>query len=728
MKLTKLNLAVFMAAYGFAQSVSAQQTTELAPVILTASPINEHGSFEVPSQINALTGDEKLEQESGSLAEMLAPVAGVNNLSSGSQSGKPVIRGMTGSRVKVLSNGQATDYQAYGNRHNPNMDPYLAERVEVIRGPQSVLFGSEAMAGVVNVMQSSLPYGQGTKGEVALEYNTNNQEKMLGSKVGMGSEKFAIHAGASIREAENFHVPSVSSSKGTTPSSAKSTDPLFVGEVPNTNFKNRAATLAMGYQQDWGGIELRFNHWHSLQNYLGIEAENNASEYEAVAAGQKLQNEEVQLKAEFFSDNDWVIKPSWSHTRNQREAIHDLPFETMVQEKGEDHYLHVLVNRHDFKLALEHPKVAGFEGELGFELTDKDQILRSGHLTPSASVDKKAIYLFEETDLDKWLVQFGARYDWHEVYAPLDGSNEHFVNEIGVFNASNNSKDFSVMSGSLGANYRIDNHWSLAANLATGFRAPSVFELYAGGEHGGVQAFQLGNPDLKEETSLNTDLSLRWQGKQSRMVATVYNNSISNYIYLANTGLYRYKEGDALEGQQSAVSIPGRTIDEMKSEQTDARIYGAELNWNHQFDAAWSTDLAVEVIRGEDTKQNRILPLIPANNARLAIHYQPQNWQDFEQQKWSLNIKLVDAKSAAGQYEPFSQYDSAVKVGTSSTQAYAVYGLSYQAQVKLDNQTLKLSAAVENLFDTDYVDFLNTYKGYTLNTGRNFKFAMRMNF
>ncbi|QCU90949.1 TonB-dependent receptor [Thiomicrorhabdus sediminis] len=737
MKLTKLNLAVLLAAYGLAQHASAEQASELAPVTLTASPINQHGTFDVPSQINVLTDNDKSAKESGSLADMLEPITGVNNLSSGSQSGKPVIRGMTGNRVKVLSNGQTTDYQAYGNRHNPNMDPYLAERIEVIRGPQSVLFGSEALAGVVNVMQSSLPYGQHSEGEVAAEYNTNNQEKMIGTKIGMGSDRFAVHAGASIREADNFHVPTVSSSQGATPSSVKSYDPLFVGEVLNTNFKNRAATLGMGYQQDWGLVELRFNHWHSLQNYLGIEADNTASEYEAVAAGQKLQNDEMQFKAEFFTDSDWVIKPSWSHIRNQREATHDLPFETMAQEKGEDHYLDVLVRRNDYKLAFEHPKIGGFEGELGVELTDKDQILRSGHLTPTANVDKKAIYLFEETEMDNWLVQFGARYDTHSVEAPINAQNEHFEH-LGFFDETNNERDFGVLTGSFGANYRLDGNWSVAANLGQGFRAPSIFELYAGGEHGGVQAFQLGNPDLDAETSLNADLSLRFQSDKTQMVATLYNNSIKNYIYLANTGFYRYSEAEiesngALDEDDLATRFaegtqPSGTLPEMQAQQTDARIFGAEFSLNHQFDSTWSADLGIEIIRGEDTKQNRILPLIPANNARVAIHYQPKHWQNLEQQKWSLNVKLVDAKNAAGAYEPFSQFDSSVKVGTSSTRAYAVYGLSYQAQVKLDKQNLKVSAAVENLFDTAYIDFLNTYKGYTLNSGRNFKLTMKMDF
>ncbi|MEA1988901.1 MAG: TonB-dependent receptor, partial [Pseudomonadota bacterium] len=707
MKLSNITIALYCAmgtlpVWAQDQAESTSETT-LQSVTVSASPIHEHEAFEVPSQINSVTGTEKMAAESGSLGAMLEGIPGVNNQSAGTQSGKPVVRGMTGNRVKILSNGQSTDYQAYGTRHLPNVAPYLAERIEVIRGPQSVLYGSEAMGGIVNVIQSDLPYGKDVSGELATEYNTNNQEKMLGAKVGVGSDKFAISAGAALREADNFTVPNASTS-GTD-------SPVFVGEVPNTNFENRSGNIALGYQDDWGKVELRHTQWTSYQNYLGIE--NNGGIFEPVATGQRLQNDETQLSAEFYTENDWVIKPSWTHTRNAREASHDLPYETMISEKGEEEYLDLLVKRDDFKLALAHPKVGDFEGEIGFEVTEKQQELRSGHLSPSADESKRAVYLFEEADYDKWLVQFGARYDTVAIKAPLGEENEHFVGDI--FDASNNERDFDVFTGSLGATYRIDNQWSLAGNVARGFRAPSIFELYAGGEHGGVQAFQLGNPDLEAETSLNTDLSLRWQSAKSQVVATVYQNWVDNYIYLANTGLYRAKEGAPNEGQVVASTAPG-AIPEMQAQQTNATIYGFEFSAKHQYNHAWSTDLAVELIEGRDTGESRELPLMPANNAKINVHYQPADFAGLQQQKISLGVKLVDSKNSAGLYEPFSQFDS-MPIGTASTDAYALWNLGYQTQVKLDKQKLYLSASVNNLFDTAYVDFLNTYKGYTLNTG-----------
>lgn len=727
MKLTKLAAALWAA--GGVLSAHAQtspdSTTSLDAVTVSASPIHEHDAFDVPSQVDVLSGQDKMQRDSGSLGEMLEAMPGVNNMSAGTQSGKPVIRGLTGNRVKVLSNGQNTDYQAYGTRHLPNTDPYLAERVEVIRGPQSVLYGAEAMGGVVNVQQARIPYGEDTHGELASEYNTNNRETQFGVKVGAGSEKFGVTAGYSVREGDNFTVPNAASSQGATPSSAVSDKPLFVGEVPFTNFENRSGTIGVGYRDDWGKVELRHTQWISHQNYLGIEAANSTSEYEALAAGQKLQNDETQLSAEFYLNDDWTLKPSWTHTRNAREASHDEPFETM-QNDGSGEYLDLVVQRDDIKLALQHPAIGPFEGEIGVELGEVQQTLRSGHLTPSADESKRAIYVFEEADFDNWLVQLGARYDTHNVKAPLSLENEHFWDEMGVFDATNNARDFEVFTGSAGATYRFSDKLSLAANMATGFRAPSIFELYAAGEHGGVQAFQLGNPDLKAETSLNTDLSLRWQAPSTQMAATVYQNWIHNYIYLANTGFYRAKEGAPNEGERVASTAPG-AIPEMQAEQTDAEIRGLELSVAQQFNQNWSADAALEIIDGRDVKNHQALPLIPANNLALNGHYRFEDAGSMKNQKVSLGVRLVDKKKIAGLYEPFSQFDN-LPVGTGSTDAYAVWNLNYAVDVKLDGNTLKLGAAVENLFDTAYVDFLNTYKGYTLNPGRNFKLSARLDF
>jgi iron complex outermembrane receptor protein/hemoglobin/transferrin/lactoferrin receptor protein len=680
--------ATVLAAQAEQSGQVASSQTQLTPVTVSASPVHQHQAFDVPSQINSLEGDQKRAEQSGSLGDTLDGIAGVNNLGTGAQAGKPVIRGMSGNRVKVLSNGQATDFQTYGVRHPANIDPFLAERMEVIRGPQSVLYGSEALGGVVNVLSPAIPYGRETHGEVMGEYSSQNREKVVGAKLGAGGDKFGLTAGYVQRKADNMTVPD------------EKDRALLTGEVPHTNYDNRSTHIGLGYDDDWGFVELRHTQWIAKQNFVGIE--NDGSGFEAVAAGQRLQNDETQLKTGIYL-GDWTLKADWSHTHNQREAAHDLPYETMAADKGTDDYLDLEVKRDDVTLALAHPKMGDFEGELGVSLTEKEQTLKSGHLAPSADVSQQAVYLFEEADYDRWLVQFGARYDRHEVKAVPDEEFKDFFNE------SNSERTFDVVTGSLGATYRLADNWALAGSLARGYRAPSIFELYAGGEHGGVQAFQIGNPDLKEETSINADLSLRWQTDQAQASATVYQNWVDNYIYLERTGNTR------------------GTLDEMKAQQTKAQIRGLELAYQQQFSQHWSADAALEIIDGRDTDNSRDLPLIPANNLRLGGQFHPADGDALKNQALSLGVKLVASKDAAGQYEPFSQFDN-IPTGTASTDAYSVWDLGYTAHVKWNKRQLRLSAKVENLFDTAYVDFLNTYKGYSLNPGRNVRMNAALQF
>lgn len=716
MKQTTLRLAVWSVSGlsglpALLPFASLAQANELSAIVVSASPVHEHNAFEVPSQVERLEGDYKSNLESGSLGEMLEEMVGVNNQKTGSQSGKPVIRGLTSNRVKVMSNGMTTDYQAYGTRHNPNVDAFLAEQIEVIRGPNSVLYGSEAMGGVVNVLAPSFLTEDGLTGEVRGEVNSNNAETQTGAKLKARSDNWMFNLGGSLREGDNYRTGDATAWRP----GENNDRAIFTGEVPFTNFENQAANVGLGYEADWGQVAVQYSDWQSKQNYLNIEG----NPPKAVGAGQLLKNQETQLSGEFFISADWVLKPNWSHTRNTREATHDEPFETMAAEKGTDHYLDLLVVREDIKLGLEHPEVAGFKGEVGMEWSQKDQTLKSGHLTPTAQANSQAIYLFEEADMDNWVLQLGARYDQINIEAPLDGQgNDEFAH---VFDASNNERDFSVLTSSFGATYKINANWSAALNVAQGFRAPSIFELYAGGTHGGVQAYQLGNPDLEAETSVNTDLSLRWKTEQAGASATVYNNQIDNFIYLERTG-----NNVDDEGVNCVAGTPG-CYDEMQNQQTNARIQGFELSGWAKWTPKLKTLAALELIDGRDLPGKRDLALMPANNLRVKAEYALGNLGALQENKIGVQGKFLAAKKSAGLYEPFSQFDNTY-FGSASTDAYQLWDVEYTASLPLDHYDLGLQLKVENLFDTAYRDFLDTYKGYTLGMGRNIKLSAHLVF
>ncbi|MDG4811445.1 TonB-dependent receptor [Hydrogenovibrio sp. 3SP14C1] len=674
----------------------------------------------------AVDPKDKERNATASLGASLETLPGVNNLGSGSQSGKPVVRGDTSLRLPVLSNGVAMEYQAEGTRHNPNVDPALMEKVEVIRGPQGLKYSSQAVKSAVNVEGPQLDYAAPgktrTSGALMGEVNSNNHETMLGAKAKYSSNGIALIGGVTKRKGENYVSPRSTEAGDVKPGDPAGTKPLVTGTIPYTNFEGQSAVFGVGYLGNWGSVELHHSFWESKQNYLGVEAD--PAGYELIpSAGQKLKNEETQLKAEIFQ-GDWVFKPLYAHSRNQREAMHDVTYEDMDVYETDPEYLDLVVHRNDYQLAVEHPDFKGWSGEFGVSFLDKDQKLRSGHLSPSATENGTGIFMVEKQTFGQWDVEIGGRYDSHRIKAPLSPENAHFWDETQVYDASNNERSFSDWSGALGVAFHASPNWTFTGNLGRSFRAPSVFELYASGAHGGVQAYQVGNPDLKAETSINSELAATWQSAKLHSTLAVYSNWVDNYIVLENTATELYCDHEGVCQSTQSLAFPYR---KMVNAQTNALIQGVEWSAKYQMTSQLQWRATAEIMQGRDTQNNRELPLMPAPNATLDAKYTFKEIERLKQPYLGLGTRYVAEKKAAGLYEPFSQYDN-LPFGTASTSDYWLWNLSAGTGIRFDQRTLWLDLTVENMLDTPYRDFLDTYKGIALGMGRNFKLNARMDF
>lgn len=684
----KILLSLVSATVLFADNTTLQLDT----VSVSASPIHAHETFDIPAQVDVIDHNEITSKATASLGAILEDAPGVNNLSTGSQAGKPVIRGMSGERVKILSNGAATDFQTYGIRHISNVDPFLANRIEVIRGAQGVLYGSDALGGAVNILSPELLYtkkGESKlQGEILGEYHTNNDERAGGVKLQAASGKMGVNVGVIKRKSGNLHTPN---SDTWSPGEPSGTLPRFAGELPYTNFETNSAYIAIGYTDNWGNIALQHTYWQSFQNYLGHGPKPT---YNAVAsAGQELTNNETQLRGEFLA-GEWIIKPSLSHTHNLRQAATNIPYESMNDSNID---LDIKIDRLDGKLALVHPKISIFDGEIGIEGYNKKQTVQEGHLVPNADENGKSIYLFEETDLNRWILQLGLRYDTRTIDADV---------------RTNNHRDFSAIGGSVGATYKLTDSWNMAVNLTRGFRAPSIFELYADGVHGGVQAYQVGNPNLNEETTLGGDLSLRYKDAQAKASLTLYRTYIDDYIYLVNTGNFH------------------GTLPEMTNQQTDAQMQGIEFTLETYLSDVTRFEGSFEIINGKDTTNDRPLPMMPANNLRMALYQNLGALGTLRNNTISVNMKAYDDQQIAGSYEPFSQYNNKTKFpfGSADTAGYTLWGIGYESTLTMMNHPANLGIKVDNLLDAKYRNFLDTYKGYTLGMGRNVSFSLQIPF
>ena len=680
----------------------ANDTVNLNSITISASPVHKHQSFDIPAAVNVVDNKSIDDKTTASLGEVLSDVAGVNNISTGSQTGKPVVRGMTGERVKILSNSNPTDFQTYGIRHLANTDLFLADRIEVVRGAQGVLYGSDALGGIVNVISPEILSAEDGKtklqGKILGEYKTNNDERAGGVKMQSAIGKFGINISAIKRKGGNVETPNTDTWSQGLPAGSK---PRFSGELPYTNFESTSAQIALGYTEDLWDVSLQHTYWQSYQNYLGHTAGPAFSPISS--AGQDLSNNETQLNANVIL-GEWLISPSISRTLNNREAASGVEYENMNSSNID---LDIEVDRLDYKLEVLHPTIGIFDGEIVIEAYTKDQDVSKGHLVPNAKEHSKAIYLFEEADTGSWITQFGVRYDSKKVDAQV---------------TADNSKEFSALGGSLGLTYKITPEWNIATNISRGFRAPSIFELYAGGVHGGVQAYQSGNANLKEETTLGADISLRYKSKTTQTSLTLYHTDIDDYIYLANTGIYRNKNTGAVVAQ----GTPG-ALAELTNRQTSAKMQGIEFSMESYLGESTRVTGAFEIIKGKDTNNNTDLTMMPSNNMNLAIYQNIGSLENFKNNILSLNMKAYDKQNAASNKEPFYQYNN-MPFGSVDTAGYVLWGLGYESKLNLINQDANLNINVDNLFNTEYRNFLDTYKGYALGTGRNISFSLQIPF
>jgi len=664
---------------------------ELDQITVTGTAVSSV-PFDSPSDIDVLSGREKFERQQPSLGASIAHLPGVDTINTGNQVGKPVIRGLSGNRILVLQNGVGLNYQQYGVRHPPNVDPLLTERIEVVQGASSILYGSSAIGGAVNIIPRALNYAAEDAsvygGRVSTGFATNNNEFSNALEFDAASDNFGLTGAVVHRNSGNIEVPDVDTSFEP---GIVGDNPRFDGELDHTDFEQTNGGLRLGYRLERGEITGRYEGWRNEHNFLLPDG---------AGVGQQLANDLLQFDGRVSFGEIWTARPIFSYISNLRQS--NAPGEPLPLSGNPP--IEIERDSYTGRLNFEHaPAWFGFEGTLGAEVLVENQESRGdAGLTPGGDVYNYSVFALERNTSGPLTYEIGLRYDYRRQEAdPADTEDKSLLDPDadGVIDMDLENTD-EVVTGSFGLVYRFMDQASLAVNIGRGFRAPDLFELYADGVHGGVAAVQKGDPDLDPETSINSDLSLRWRSNRLRAKLTVYRNAIADYIFLRDTG--------ALSGDLPVLSW----------DQADAVLYGG--NAFVEADAADWLNLrgTYQTVTGEFDDSGDDLPLMPADKTSMEARFHRQDLAMLSRPYFLIKILHTFSKDAAELIEPFSQFDQK-PFGTASTDAYTVVDL----ETGFRYGSLGLSAAVNNLFDEDYRDFLDTYKGYTLSPGRDFRIS-----
>jgi iron complex outermembrane receptor protein/hemoglobin/transferrin/lactoferrin receptor protein len=650
---------------------------------------------QLSAQSVSAVGDAELRTgNTASVGKLLESVPGLSNISAGPSAGNVVIRGLSQNRIRLMRDGVAQENFQATARWVPPSNLASVEQIEVIRGPASILYGSNAIGGAVNLLPRSLPVAEPgrtrVEGLAVTHYYANNDERYAHTELGVGiGPAFAVRAGVSRRLADNFETADARPYSET----QRRGDPKFVGPVPFTNYEQSEYYAQAGTSGDWGQAQLFYD---------GYKGDNNFSNASGRPTGVSNSNHDLRLKGSVLLGST-LLRPTLVYQRLgiRRAATAALSYEQAEATDGWDQDL--LLQSYTGRLEAVHPAVHNVHGTVGIEVNRQDTETRLSRIQPSGQVTNLAAFVFEEWRRDNLSVSAGGRIDYRDQTAAANSLTDPLPE---AERAAALARTFTVLTGSVGGGYRLAEPLTVAVNFSTGFRAPSLIDLYTDENRPVLGGWQEGNPGLKAEESRGLEGSVRYETRRLSARATVYGNWISNFIFIQRSDRTR--------------TVSGQTVPVFTTSQTDARLTGIELSADAEPVVGVFVEGSYGRIRTRNQETGEELPLMPADQVRGSVRLLRTRLAFAREPYVQLGVRHARAKRIAGVTEPFAEFDANPQgFGISSTPAYTLLGLGFGARLPVGPSSIELYVEVENLLDQAYRDFLDTQKGYALGQGRN---------
>tara|TARA_R110000868_G_scaffold4211_13_gene26661 strand:+ start:65488 stop:67707 length:2220 start_codon:yes stop_codon:yes gene_type:complete len=591
------------------------------------------------------------------LADGISNIAGVESVSTGIGIGKPVIRGLNANRVLVYTQGIRLENQQFGDEHGLGVNDAGIESVEVIKGPASLLYGSDAMGGVLYLNPEKFAIPNATAGDVNFNYYSNTEGINGNAGFKTSSDKLKFLLRGAITSHADYETGS--------------------GErVTNSRFKEYDLKTGIGYQSTTFKTELRYNYNNSN---LGIPEEigEQTTERSPIRPNQTIDNHILSTKNNLLFDKS-SLDLTLGYTSNIRKEF---------EEGEEGAALHMNLNTFNYNVQYHLPKYGILETIIGAQgLSQSNTNFGEELLIPDATTNDFGIFGTSHLHLnDRNDIQIGLRYD----HRAIKGDKTGIANEEGYIPALN--RDFNSFNAALGYKVNFLDNLVTRINLATGFRAPNLAELTSNGVHEGTNRFEIGNADLKNEQNLQTDVALEFKNEHFEIFVNGFYNAINNYVFIA-------PNGEEIAGNQVFVY-----------NQQNAYLYGGEagihihphpLDWLH-FESSFQT------VTGK-LKNNSNLPLIPASSVTNTLRAEFSKKNDWLKNSYSfITLKSVFKQDNISTFETM-------------TAGYNLLNVGLGGSISLFNMAMDLRISGNNLLDKNYVSHLSRLKYDGIgNIGRN---------
>ncbi|MBD8725463.1 TonB-dependent receptor [Oxalobacteraceae sp. CFBP 13708] len=660
-KRTPLTLAL-MLAFGAPLAVHAQTTTgrmaadpdSVPTVVVSASALGVvHDDMITP--VTSLGGAELVRARESTLGETLAHQPGITSSHFGAGASRPVIRGMDGPRVKILSDGaEIQDASTISPDHAVAFEPVLAERIEVLRGPSALAYGGGAVGGVVNIIDRKVPTvmpENGLEGSAEIRANSAAREKT-------GAFEFTTAAGSNVA----LHLEGVKRDAGDYRVGKDWVDGRRVlgsykeGETGTVGLswigKNGYLGAAFTKERTEYGIpghnhEFEGCHPHGVQLHCGGHEEEEGHDHDEEGHGDENEHEHehsdvpvVKLDSERWDVRGEYLNPVAGIERVRMRAsfteyVHDELEENVVSTSFRNKGI-------DARLEAVHAPIAGVRGVFGLQTTRRDfSALGEEAYVPPTLTKKHAAFLTEEYKLQDWRFEAGLRHEWQDIEVDAPGLLD---------------TDARGTSASVGAVWKLTPGYSLGTSLSRSHRLPTAEELYADGAHLATSTYEIGNQDLDKETSNNVDLTLRKFDGDTTFSVSAFRNKVDNYIYARTL--------DSQDGFQL-----------VQYTQRDALFTGVEGEIRQKLSSSLSATVFGDYVRarfdGGDGSRN--LPRIPASRIGVKFDGDWNGWHGmFELYRVGKQDKLAEYETETGGYNMLNvgtHYST--RIGGVPTQFYA---------------------------------------------------------
>lgn len=624
------------------------------------------------------------------LGETLDQLPGVTTLQTGPSISKPVVRGLHSQRVLVLNAGISQEGQQWGGEHAPEIDPFAPVRIEVIKGVAGVEYGVGAIGGVISLEPLDLPYlpSQGIQGQASANGFSNNLqgaaalylEGALNRVPGLG---WRIQG--SFRKAGDSHTPD------------------YV--VRNSAFREANGSASVGLRRERFNLVALYSHFGTeLGIFSGAHIGNRNDLLRVIERGQpintgdfgydirppkqQISHDLVSLHADINLPSGHLIEGQYGFQINHRQEFDAHGRGDNAPDESVEPAFDLSLISHSIELKFQHAPSTHFFGTVGINgLNQLNLNGATGFLIPNFRALTGGIFARETWIRDRWTFEAGARFDyrWIRAWPRENGSRGAPVKRI---------SDYASFSGVVGTIWKFAPTWSVAVNLGTGWRPPSVNELYNFGVHHGTAQFEIGNPELDTERSLGLDMTLRHSSSVSRFEFSVYNNLFERFIYL-------------FPDPEPRVTIRG-TFPTFRYEQSDARLRGFEFVYEYDVTRYLMLGMQASLVRGDnlDTDEPLInMPsdrLIPRAVIRLGDTELVRNTQvSFE----SVMVRKQTRFPANADY-------------ADPPDGYVLFNAGLSAEVQLQRTPLSINVDVQNVFNTAYRDYLSRFRYFIDDPGR----------